>query len=69
MNTSLSQSVSLVKLNIARRKLIAKIPYSNLNLNILKILYHEGFVRGLKVTDSSTKIFVYFKRINLNQVF
>lgn len=61
MNTSLSQLVCLIKLNIARRKLIAKIPYSNLNLNILKILYHEGYIRGFKVTASSNKIFVFLK--------
>lgn len=61
MNTSLSQLVSLIKLNIARRKLIAKVPYSNLNFNILKILYYEGYIRGFKVTVSSKKIFVFFK--------
>ena len=64
MNTSLSQLVSLIKLNIARRKLTAKIPYSNLNLNILKILYQTGYVRGFRVNRNSTKIFVFFKLNN-----
>lgn len=67
MNSSLSQLVSLIKLNIARRKLTAKVPYSNLNFNILKILYYEGYIRGFKVTASSTKIFVFLK-LNYFQV-
>jgi ribosomal protein S8 len=64
MNTSLSQLVGLIKLNLARRKLNAKVPYSNLNFNILKILYYEGYIRGFKVTASATKIFVFLKLNN-----
>lgn len=61
MNNSLSQLVSLIKINSARRKLTAKIPYSNLNFNILKILYYEGYIRGFKVTASTSKIYVFLK--------
>ena len=61
MSSSLSKLVGLIKLNLARRKLIAKVPYSNLNFNILKILYYEGYIRGFKVTASSTYIFVFLK--------
>lgn len=50
-----------MKLSIARRKLTAKVPFSNLNFNILKILYYEGYIRGFKVNASSTKIYVFFK--------
>ena len=55
MNSSLAQLVGLIKLNISRKKLVAKIPYSNLNFNILKIMYYEGYIRGFKVNASSTK--------------
>ena len=41
---------------------MAKVPYSNLNFNILKILYYEGYIRGFKVIAS--KIFVYLKLNN-----
>lgn len=61
MNNSLSQLVSLIKLNSSRRKLTVKIPYSNLNFNILKILYYEGYIRGFKVTASTFKIYVFLK--------
>lgn len=61
MNSSLAQLVGLIKLNISRKKLVAKIPYSNLNFNILKIMYYEGYIRGFKVNASSTKIFVFLK--------
>lgn len=60
MNNSLAQLVSLMKVNLARRKLIAKIPYSNLNFNILKILYYEGYIRGFKVT-AVKHIYVFLK--------
>lgn len=63
MNNSLARLVSLVKLNLARRKLIAKIPYSNLNFNILKILYYEGYIRGFKVT-ADNNIYVFLKISN-----
>lgn len=64
MNNSLAQLVSLIKVSLARRRLIAKIPYSNLNLNLLKILYYEGYIRGFKVTADLKKIYVFLK---LNQ--
>lgn len=56
--------VSLIKINLSKNKLIAKVPYSNLNINILKILYNEGYIRGFKVTEKL--IYVYLK-INLNK--
>ena len=61
MNNTLAQLVSLTKLSLARRRLTAKIPYSNLNFNILKILYYEGYIRGFKVTADINKIYVFFK--------
>jgi ribosomal protein S8 len=64
MNNPLAQLVSLIKVSLARRRLIAKIPYSNLNLNLLKILYYEGYIRGFKVTADLKKIYVFLK---LNQ--
>ena len=56
--------VSLIKINLSKSKLIAKVPYSKLNINILKILYNEGYIRGFKVTDNL--IYVYLK-ININK--
>jgi len=50
MNTSLSQLVSLIK------------------LNILKILYQTGYVRGFRVNRNSTKIFVFFKLNNFQSL-
>ena len=64
MKNTLAQLVSLIKVSLARRRLIAKIPYSNLNFDILKILYYEGYIRGFKVTADSKKIYVFLK---LNQ--
>lgn len=69
MNTTLSQLVAQIKLNLGRKRLTAKIPYSNQNFNILKILYHEGYIRGFKVTESSTKIFVFLKLNNFRSSF
>lgn len=63
-SNSLAKLVSLIKISLARGRLTAKVPYSNLNFNILKILYFEGYIRGFKVTDSSREIYVFFK---LNQ--
>ena len=64
MNNKLALLISLIKINLAKNKLIAKVPYSKLNINILKILYNEGYIRGFKVTDKL--IYVYLK-INLNK--
>lgn len=64
MNNKLALLVSLIKINLSKNKLIAKVPYSNLNINILKILYNEGYIRGFKVTEKF--IYVYLK-INLNK--
>lgn len=60
-NSSLAQLVSLMKLSLSRGRLTAKIPYSNLNFNILKLLYFEGYIRGFKVTASTKKIYVFMK--------
>ena len=64
MNNKLALLISLIKINLAKNKLIAKVPYSKLNINILKILYNEGYIRGFKVTDNL--IYVYLK-INTNK--
>lgn len=62
MQNKLSLLVSLIKINLSKNKLIAKVPYSNLNINVLKILYNEGYIRGFKVTDKI--IYVYLKLNN-----
>lgn len=64
MKNKLALLISLIKLNLSRNKLIAKVPFSKLNLNILKILYHEGYIRGFKATDYY--IYIYLK-INQNK--
>ena len=56
MHNKLALLVSLIKINLSKSKLIAKVPYSKLNINILKILYNEGYIRGFKVTE---KLFTY----------
>lgn len=61
MTSSLSNFVSIIKLCIARRKLTAKVPFSKLNLNILKLLYSEGYIRGFRVA-SSGHIYIFFKQ-------
>lgn len=61
MKSSLPNFISIIKLCIARRKLTAKVPFSNLNLNILKILYSEGYIRGYRVSTTG-HIFVFFKQ-------
>lgn len=63
-NSSLAQLVSLTKISLARGRLTAKVPYSNLNFNILKILYFEGYIRGFKVTEDVRHIYVFFKLTN-----
>lgn len=59
MQNKLAILISLIKINLSRNKLIVKTPYSKLNLNILKILYHEGYIRGFKVSDNF--IYIYLK--------
>tara|TARA_B100000424_G_C22481046_1_gene280788 strand:+ start:29 stop:412 length:384 start_codon:yes stop_codon:yes gene_type:complete len=61
MKRSLVQLVSLIKINNSRRKLTAKVPYSNLNFNVLRILYYEGYIRGFKVTAEANYIYVFLK--------
>lgn len=51
MNKNLNQLINSIKLNISRKKLISKCAYSKLNVNILKILYHEGYIRGFKINE------------------
>jgi ribosomal protein S8 len=65
--SKLALLINLIKLNLSRNKLIAKVPYSKLNLNILKILYNEGYIRGFKVTEHI--IFIYLKLNNNKPVF
>jgi len=67
MSNKLALFVNLIKLNLSRNKLIAKVPYSKLNLNILKILYNEGYIRGFKVTENF--IFIYLKLNNNKPAF
>jgi ribosomal protein S8 len=45
----LSYLISLIKINLSKNKLIAKVPYSKLNINILKILYNEDIFEDLKL--------------------
>jgi len=59
--------VSLIKINLSKSKLIAKVPYSKLNINILKILYNEGYIRGFKVTEKL--IYIYLKINNNKPIF
>lgn len=49
----LAHLVSAIKINFAKNKLIAKAPFSKLNVKILKILYYEGYIRGFKVLDQN----------------
>lgn len=67
MHNNLALLISLIKINISRNKLISKVPFSKLNLNILKILYTEGFIRGFKVTDYN--IYIYLKLNNNKTLF
>jgi ribosomal protein S8 len=67
MNNKLALLVSLIKLNLSKNKLITKVPYSKLNINILKILYNEGYIRGFKVTEKL--IYIYLKINNNKPVF
>ena len=64
MQNKLALLVSLLKINLTKNKLIAKVPFSKLNINILKILYNEGYIRGFKVTENN--IYVYLK-VNNNK--
>lgn len=66
MNNSLSQLVSGIKLSQARGRLTAKVPYSNLNFSILRLLYFEGYIRGFKVSACQKKIYVFMKLNNYN---
>ena len=61
---SLASLVALIKISISRGRLTARVPYSNLNLNLLKILYYEGYIKGFKVTASPKKIYVFLKVVN-----
>lgn len=40
------------KISLSRNRLNIKAPYSKLNINVLKILYHEGYIRGFKVSHN-----------------
>jgi len=64
MSNSLALFVALIKVSMARGKLTAKVPYSNLNFNLLKVLYYEGYIRGFKVTASASRIYVFLKMVN-----
>lgn len=63
----LANLINLIKLNLSRNKLIAKVQYSKLNLKILQILYNEGYIRGFKVAKYD--IFIYLKINNNKPVF
>lgn len=67
MQNKLAILINLIKLNLSRNKLIVKAPYSKLNINILKLLYHEGYIRGFKVTENN--IFIYLKINNNKPIF
>ena len=67
MHNKLALLVSLIKINLSKSKLIAKVPYSKLNINILKILYNEGYIRGFKVTEKL--IYIYLKINNNKPIF
>jgi ribosomal protein S8 len=67
MQNKLALLVSLIKINLTKNKLIAKVPFSKLNINILKILYNEGYIRGFKVTENN--IYVYLKITNNKPAF
>lgn len=58
MNKHLNQLVNSIKINISRKKLVSKCSYSKLNINILKILYHEGYIRGFKINESDI-VYIY----------
>lgn len=60
MNKSLANLINSIKINLSRRKLIAKCQNSKINKQILKILYHEGYIRGFKIVEKDIKyIFIY----------
>jgi len=69
MNKNLNQLINSIKLNISRKKLISKCAYSKLNVNILKILYHEGYIRGFKINEKEYSIYIYLKISNLKPIF
>lgn len=66
---SVSHFIAIIKICLARRKLTAKVPYSNLNYNILKILKHEGYIRGFRVSLSTRNIYVFLKYNNFRSGF
>jgi len=68
MNKNLNNLVTLIKNNLNRKKLIAKCSYSKLNINVLKILYHEGYIRGFKINESEKLIYIYLKISNLKPI-
>lgn len=53
--------ISAIKLGLSRNRLNIKAPYSKLNINVLQILYHEGYIRGFKVDDKQGSIYIYLK--------
>lgn len=57
-NNNLALLISLIKLNISRNKLIAKVPNSKLNIKILKILYTEGYIRGFNINQFNLYVFL-----------
>lgn len=67
MQNSLASLISLLKINLIQKKLIVKCPYSKLNINILKILYMEGYIKGFKINSKTYQIYIYLK-INNNRV-
>lgn len=49
--------ISLIKINLSKNKLIVKVFYFKLNINILKILYNEDIFEDLKLLKNLFFIF------------
>lgn len=61
---SLANLVSSIKFSLLHKKFIAPVPYSRLNIQILTLLYNEGYIRGFKVielTNNTKSILIYLK--------
>jgi len=61
--------ISLIKLGLRRNRLNIKAPYSKLNINVLQILYHEGYIRGFKVTNKQESVHIYLKIVENRNIF
>lgn len=59
-HSSVAQLVSSIKFSLLRKRFICYAPYSRINIQLLKILYHEGYIRGFRVIDNK-RILVYLK--------